>query len=290
MDRWEFRRRNVIGDGDLGATGQVFEGDVLGPMLERMEALRAQRPEPAADGRLLGTAVAVGTLVHLRRPVGRDGQPQPRRQRDPHHRGRGDRLRLARPGAAADRRRPARDAPGGRRRPRGGHGRRRLRHGRRRRAHDRLARLGERAGGRRGAPQAPRRRRRHARGVAGGPRAGGRARERRGRAGQPASRVLEVIAHANAASGPISGTGLVHRARHRGDARLRRGPHDRGARPAGLRRPRVRRRRRSRTPVTSRSSTTASCRTWAARSTRARSTGRSRAGSCRAWATRCTRS
>ena len=61
MDRWEFRRRNVIGDGDLGATGQVFEGDVLGPMLERMEALRAQRPEPAADGRLLGTAVAVGT-------------------------------------------------------------------------------------------------------------------------------------------------------------------------------------------------------------------------------------
>ena len=61
MDRWEFRRRNVIGDGDLGATGQVFEGDVLAPMLERMEALRAQRPEPSADGRLLGTAVAVGT-------------------------------------------------------------------------------------------------------------------------------------------------------------------------------------------------------------------------------------
>ena len=53
MDRWEFRRRNVLGDGDLGATGQVFEGDVLGPMLERMEALRAQRPPPPADGRLL---------------------------------------------------------------------------------------------------------------------------------------------------------------------------------------------------------------------------------------------
>jgi CO/xanthine dehydrogenase Mo-binding subunit len=61
MDRWEFRRRNVLGDGDLGATGQVFEGDVLGPMLGRMEALRAQGPAPPADGRLLGTAVTVGT-------------------------------------------------------------------------------------------------------------------------------------------------------------------------------------------------------------------------------------
>ena len=36
MDPIEFRRRNVIGEGDIGATGQVFEGNVLGPMLERM--------------------------------------------------------------------------------------------------------------------------------------------------------------------------------------------------------------------------------------------------------------
>jgi CO/xanthine dehydrogenase Mo-binding subunit len=61
MDRWEFRRRNLIGDGDLGATGQRFEGDVLVPMLDRMSRLRpgpSQRPD---DGRLYGTSIAVGT-------------------------------------------------------------------------------------------------------------------------------------------------------------------------------------------------------------------------------------
>jgi CO/xanthine dehydrogenase Mo-binding subunit len=63
MDRLEFRRRNVLGDGDMGATGQVFEGDVLLPMLDRMTALRdAARPVPMpADGRLRGTATVVGT-------------------------------------------------------------------------------------------------------------------------------------------------------------------------------------------------------------------------------------
>jgi CO/xanthine dehydrogenase Mo-binding subunit len=40
MDPHAFRRRNVLGDGDLGATGQVFEGDVLGPMLDPMTDLR----------------------------------------------------------------------------------------------------------------------------------------------------------------------------------------------------------------------------------------------------------
>ena len=59
-DRHAFRARAVIGDGDLGPTGQVFEGDVLAPMLARMDQLRDGRPEPAA-GRLYGTGVAVGT-------------------------------------------------------------------------------------------------------------------------------------------------------------------------------------------------------------------------------------
>ncbi|KQT52505.1 aldehyde oxidase [Aureimonas sp. Leaf460] len=66
MDPLEFRRRNVIGAGDLGATGQVFEGDVLRPMLDKMEALRAASPsfllqEGRQDGRLYGRATTVGT-------------------------------------------------------------------------------------------------------------------------------------------------------------------------------------------------------------------------------------
>ncbi|HEX7922382.1 MAG TPA: xanthine dehydrogenase family protein, partial [Bradyrhizobium sp.] len=63
MDPLAFRRRNVLGDKDLGATGQVFEGNVLGPMLERMDTLRdAATPPPArTDGRLHGRATTVGT-------------------------------------------------------------------------------------------------------------------------------------------------------------------------------------------------------------------------------------
>ena len=63
MDPMKFRKRNVLGDGDLGPTGQVFEGDVLRPMLERMEVLRAGTGtvEHKADGRLCGRATAVGT-------------------------------------------------------------------------------------------------------------------------------------------------------------------------------------------------------------------------------------
>jgi CO/xanthine dehydrogenase Mo-binding subunit len=61
MDRFVFRRRNVLGDGDLGSTGQVFQGDVLGPMLDRMVTLREAAPElPADDGRLRGTSTVVG--------------------------------------------------------------------------------------------------------------------------------------------------------------------------------------------------------------------------------------
>ena len=40
----EFRRRNVLGNKDLGSTGQIFEGDVLKPMLDRMSELRAAKP------------------------------------------------------------------------------------------------------------------------------------------------------------------------------------------------------------------------------------------------------
>ncbi|GAB6987010.1 xanthine dehydrogenase family protein molybdopterin-binding subunit [Nocardioides pyridinolyticus] len=62
MDRLEFRKRNVLGDGDLGSTGQVFEGDVLRPMLERMRSLQERSVVPSsADGRLRGRATVVGS-------------------------------------------------------------------------------------------------------------------------------------------------------------------------------------------------------------------------------------
>ncbi|UHD43859.1 xanthine dehydrogenase family protein molybdopterin-binding subunit [Aureimonas altamirensis] len=58
-----FRKRNVLGDGDLGPTGQIFEDNVLGPMLERMDSLRIRTgtQEHRADGRLYGRATTVGT-------------------------------------------------------------------------------------------------------------------------------------------------------------------------------------------------------------------------------------
>ncbi|MBS7544244.1 xanthine dehydrogenase family protein molybdopterin-binding subunit [Ancylobacter oerskovii] len=62
MDPLDFRRRNVLGDGDLGATGQVYEGEVLRPMLARMDALcAATPPRRPDDGRLYGRATTVGT-------------------------------------------------------------------------------------------------------------------------------------------------------------------------------------------------------------------------------------
>jgi CO/xanthine dehydrogenase Mo-binding subunit len=63
MDPVEFRRRNVLGDQDMGATGQVFQGDVLRPMLDRMAAWRAEVPDcrPRAGARLYGRATTVGT-------------------------------------------------------------------------------------------------------------------------------------------------------------------------------------------------------------------------------------
>ncbi|TCM51088.1 CO/xanthine dehydrogenase Mo-binding subunit [Rhizobium sp. PP-F2F-G48] len=63
MDPWEFRRRNVLGDGDLGSTGQVFEGNVLRPMLDRMEEMSKSKPSKEAEigDRLYGRAITVGT-------------------------------------------------------------------------------------------------------------------------------------------------------------------------------------------------------------------------------------
>ncbi len=63
MDPLEFRRRNVLGDGDLGSTGQVFEGNVLGPMLDKMSNVVNERvsKKPLAEGRLYGRATVVGT-------------------------------------------------------------------------------------------------------------------------------------------------------------------------------------------------------------------------------------
>ena len=63
MDRMVFRRRNVLGHRDIGATGQVFDGDVLAPMLERMAERIAGKPvlRAAAGRRLYGRATTVGT-------------------------------------------------------------------------------------------------------------------------------------------------------------------------------------------------------------------------------------
>ena len=62
MDPFAFRRCNVLGNGDRGATGQMFEGDVLGPMLDRMNTMRpAAQARDRSDGRLYGRAMTVGT-------------------------------------------------------------------------------------------------------------------------------------------------------------------------------------------------------------------------------------
>jgi CO/xanthine dehydrogenase Mo-binding subunit len=61
VDPVEFRRRNVLGDGDLGSTGQVFEGDVLGPMIDKMTLLHGKCGS-AAKGRSLASARREGWL------------------------------------------------------------------------------------------------------------------------------------------------------------------------------------------------------------------------------------
>ena len=63
MDPFEFRRRNVVGDRDIGATGQVFDGNVLGPMLDQLAAKYPieRRSGTLPDGRLYGRSTTVGT-------------------------------------------------------------------------------------------------------------------------------------------------------------------------------------------------------------------------------------
>lgn len=60
---WDYRRVNVIGGGDVGATGQVFESDVLGPMLDVLTSMRPAAPptDDSSDRRLFGRGLAVGT-------------------------------------------------------------------------------------------------------------------------------------------------------------------------------------------------------------------------------------
>lgn len=63
MDPFEFRRRNVVGDRDIGATGQVIDGNVLGPMLDQLAAKYPieRRSGTLPDGRLYGRSTTVGT-------------------------------------------------------------------------------------------------------------------------------------------------------------------------------------------------------------------------------------
>mgnify|MGYP001162035685 FL=1 len=63
MDPTKFRKKNVVGDGDLGATGQVFEGDVLSPMLDRVAELKSSTNKDAYDPNkyLFGRSTTVGT-------------------------------------------------------------------------------------------------------------------------------------------------------------------------------------------------------------------------------------
>ncbi|MBT5799647.1 MAG: xanthine dehydrogenase family protein [Alphaproteobacteria bacterium] len=62
MDPIEFRMRNVVGKGDIGATGQVFEGDVLRPMLDKaIKKYGPYKKKILTDGRLYGRSTTVGT-------------------------------------------------------------------------------------------------------------------------------------------------------------------------------------------------------------------------------------
>ena len=102
MDPLAFRRRNVLGDGDLGATGQVFEGDVLGPMLDRWLTMRAARTAAQSPRRwpALRPRDHGRHLVRLRRPIGGDRQHQCRWHSHARHIRRRDRLRLDDAGAS----------------------------------------------------------------------------------------------------------------------------------------------------------------------------------------------
>ena len=62
MDPIEFRKRNVLGDSDIGATGQKFKGDVLKPMLDKaLSSYGSHKKNVLCDGRLYGRSTTVGT-------------------------------------------------------------------------------------------------------------------------------------------------------------------------------------------------------------------------------------
>ena len=62
MDPIEFRKLNVIGANDLGATGQVYEEDVLKPMLDKVVSKYGHHKKRIlSDGRLYGRSTTVGT-------------------------------------------------------------------------------------------------------------------------------------------------------------------------------------------------------------------------------------
>ncbi len=63
MDKIKFRKINVLGNNDLGSTGQVFEGDVLLPMLDILSDYRKKTAtkNKYPDSWLYGRGAAVGT-------------------------------------------------------------------------------------------------------------------------------------------------------------------------------------------------------------------------------------
>jgi CO/xanthine dehydrogenase Mo-binding subunit len=61
IDPDEFRARNVLRDGSLGSTGQVFEGSIHNELLETIIAMRPSTPPAAPAGWALGRGLAVGT-------------------------------------------------------------------------------------------------------------------------------------------------------------------------------------------------------------------------------------
>jgi CO/xanthine dehydrogenase Mo-binding subunit len=61
LDPEEFRTRNVLRDGSLGSTGQVFDGNVHNELLEALAQMRPAEPPSAPPGWLTGRGMAVGT-------------------------------------------------------------------------------------------------------------------------------------------------------------------------------------------------------------------------------------
>lgn len=61
FDPSEFRAKNVLRDGSLGSTGQVFSGNVHNELITMIDELRPTSPPDVPDGWLHGRGQAVGT-------------------------------------------------------------------------------------------------------------------------------------------------------------------------------------------------------------------------------------